>query len=198
MMSLVSAYKRSRANGGNTLAAVASHSGLQVANLSTIENGKRIPRVDTLEKAIRATGKKFVPVSNLSASAAEISEEIETELARGRVNDLFRFVVQLADNLAAADSVEDFYALVIEPAVSTGNQDWDSAIEAVTQFRANQRGWPTPSWCNKSILQSPISLEQCVWVGVPSALGAVRGDYQTAPEFTSRGIFVALDDLESI
>lgn len=197
-MSILSAYKRSRSLAGLSLTEVSDRSGLLLPNLSAIESGKRIPRVDTLEKALRAAGKKFVPVANLRASAAEVAEDIEIEIAAGREHDLFRFVVQLADNLAASQTVEDLYALVIEPAQSTGRQAWDATIAGVVEYRLNQRNWPVPSWTQSSVLETPISATDAEWVGVPTELNFIRGEYKSSDEFIRRGVFVALEDLESI
>lgn len=197
-MSLVQSVKRARKTSGLTLTEAAERAGLQVSNLSAIESGKREPRAETLDRVMRAARKKFIAVPGGPKSASELAEDIWFEIQRGFTHDLFRLVIQLSDNLVAARGVTEHYALVLEAPDSTGDWQLDAAIAGVVEYRLAQRQLPAPEWVLDSIVSQPTDPDELPWVGMPDAWLSLRRHYRTNEHFTSRGVYVTLEDLESV
>ena len=197
-MSLVATVKRARKTAGLSLTEVAERSGLQLSNLSAIEAGKREPRAETLDRVAHATRRQFVAVPHVGMTAAEAAEEIYVAIQRGFESDLIRIAIQLNDNLVGAMGVTARYALVLETPDSTGRRVWDAVIAGIVEYRFKQFGFAAPDWVAATVLTDEVPFEALEWPSTALELRLDKSFWRTDEAFTRRGVFFAIDDLESI
>lgn len=196
-MSLVATVKRARKTAGLSLTEVAERSGLQVSNLSAIEAGKREPRAETLDRVAKATRRQFVAVPYVGMTAAEAAEEIDVAIQRGFESDLIRIAIQLNDNLVGAKGVTACYSLVLETPDSTGRRVWDAVIAGIVEFRFRQFGLAAPDWVAATVLTEKVPFEALEWPTTALGLTFDKSLWQTDDAFARRGVFFAIEDLES-
>ena len=186
-MTVIAALRRTRTRTGRTLSVVADHAGLTRTNLSTIEHDRRAPRSDTIDRLAAALGITLIPVATGGRSTvAEAAEHTAAALAAGDTDRAYSSVVQLANDL---DTATGYLRVVLaaEPAppVAPG---WDAFIAAVTAWRLEQAGLPTPDWL-AGTLDSPT------WTP-PGAVLPARAEHVPAA-FARRGVQVEEHELAS-
>ena len=68
--------RSSRLTSGISQGDLAARAKTSQPEISTIENGKRIPTVDTLERLLRQTGHRIIAVPGSGTDAAETADRI--------------------------------------------------------------------------------------------------------------------------
>ena len=145
-MTASSLFLRSiRRSHGLSQALVAQRALTSAPSLSHIENGRRDPSADTLDRILRATGNRLGVVPSPRAGSLEAGAAIHDELAAGDMSAAYRSFIQFSDNLAAENGVTRVVLAANEPE-PTGSALWDAALAAVTEYWLGRDGLPLPEW----------------------------------------------------
>ena len=181
-----------RQQAGITQAQLAERTGIAVPNISAIEAGRRIPRFDTVQTLLSGMGVRLLPVEQGLSTVFEVSVYMHEYLAQGDISSCFRQWLQLANELAGADSVTRTL-LSYQAPTSTGSRQWDSALASLVEYRLNQLGAPLPTWLDEPSfrLESPESLQTHEHHNYPVDPSAV------AAEFLNRNILFPEESLVS-
>ena len=186
-MTASSLFLRSiRRSNGLSQAMVAQRASTSAPALSHIENGRREPSADTLDRILRATGNRLGVVPSPRAGSLEAGAAIHDELAAGNVPAAFRSFIQFSDNLAAEHGVVRVVLAANEPE-PTGSALWDAALAAVTEYWLARDGLPLPTWIDASTR----SLSQRTILSGNAYTQTIRDENVPAP-FARRN--VALDE----
>lgn len=157
--------------------------------ISTIESGKKIPTVATLERLLRQTGHRIIAVPGTGVDAAETADRIGSTES---TDSALRAFLDYSDSLAAKSGVDRVVLGIAEPH-PTGSAAWDAALAGLVDY-----------WFSKSKLPKPE------WINSPSRFLAAPqtphlGKYDPAPkhdevpaEFRRRNVLMERSTLESI
>ncbi len=193
-MSVTRSVANARTRAGLTITEVAARSGVGLTNLSAIENGRRVPRIETLERLAAAVGiSGFVPITLRGRyPAAHWAEQIVHAERIGNHSLAYRSFIQLADDLAAADAVNRVLLSAEPPAPSESR--WIDAVAAIVEQRLDEVSAPIPTWVLETSGQPGT-----VWdprrfnTPVP-----ISGDIaEASPPFQRRGVSIEANELES-
>lgn len=148
-MTVVAALRRTRARSGRTLVAVAKRAGITESNLSTIEHARREPRSTTIDRLAAALDVTLIPVATSGRNTvAEAGEHIAQALAAGDPPQAYRAALQLANDLGTSTPYLRLLLAAEPPApVAPG---WDALLAALTEWRLQQAGLPSPDWVRDS------------------------------------------------
>ncbi|MGV8912621.1 MAG: helix-turn-helix domain-containing protein [Rhodoglobus sp.] len=181
--------RSSRRASGVTQGALAARSRISQPNVSSIESGKRIPTVETLERLLRQTGHRLIAVSASGVDATETAERIGAATSR---DSALRAFLDFSDSLARATVIDRIILAASEPP-STASRFWDAALAALVDYRLSVASSPKPAWINSSLrtLANPQSSH--------------LGDYDLAPNITNipeaflrRNVMLERTTLESV
>ncbi|GAA1216936.1 helix-turn-helix transcriptional regulator [Rhodoglobus aureus] len=181
--------RASRRASGVTQGDLALRSRISQPNVSSIENGKRIPTVETLERLLRQTGHRLIAVSASGVDATETAERIATATSR---DSALRAFLDFSDSLANTTDIDRIVLTVTEPP-STGYPSWDAALAALVDYWLSQATLPAPVWISSPsrFLDAPDSPQ--------------LGKYDLAPEvakvpteFLRRNVLLELSTLTSV
>jgi transcriptional regulator with XRE-family HTH domain len=159
------------------------------AQISTIESGKKIPTVDTLERLLRQTGHRIIAVPGTGTDAAETAERIASSSSR---DSALRAFLDYSDSLAAATGVDRVVLAVAEPR-PTGSPAWNAALAALVDYWFGKARLPKPTWINSRsrYLASPQSPQLSEYDLAP--------DLENVPvEFRRRQVLLERSTLESV
>jgi transcriptional regulator with XRE-family HTH domain len=128
-------------------------------DISTIEAGKRIPTVDTLERLLRQTGHRIIAVPGVGPDAIETAERISVALKSNSTDSALRAFLDYSDSLHRAKGVDRVVLTVTEPH-PTGSRAWDAALAAVADYWLSKSNLPKAGWINAprrtlSLAESP-------------------------------------------
>lgn len=184
---LSEAARRSRGVSQTTLAEKSGH---HAANISAIESGRRVPRVDTLDRILRTSGARLTISPTLRSTALEAGAEIRRALRNGDTGQAFRTWLAFNDDLAA-ETPTHRVVLTAYPPQSTGDALYDAALAALAEYRLTEASAPLPDWVgNTPGLAQPRVLTDSQYV--------TAGDLGVVPEpFRRRGVLIDIDSLQS-
>jgi transcriptional regulator with XRE-family HTH domain len=185
---IAGAVRRSRRNP-QTL--VASRSGEAASNLSTIENGRRSPRADKLDRILRASDARLAAIPTTRAGVLEVSTEIRHALTTSDNGGAFRSWLAYSDSLAAENAVNRV-VLAAFPPEPTGSLVYDAALAAVTEYRLHETGSPIPDWVG----ETPTLVEPTVFAD--SKYVTSVDPHEVAEPFLRRGVLIPESTLESV
>lgn len=148
-MAATSFLRGARASRRLTQDHVARVAGTSVPNVSSIEAGRRIPRVDTLDRLLRATGSRLGVLPTTREGALEASIEIRAAIEGNDADAAFRAWLTYSDALAVESAVNRV-VLAAHPPQPTGTDVYDAALAAVSEFRLQEVDAPIPDWVNDS------------------------------------------------
>ncbi|HEV7813422.1 MAG TPA: helix-turn-helix transcriptional regulator [Leifsonia sp.] len=180
--------RSSRLASGITQGDLAVRAKTSQPEISTIESGKKIPTVDTLERLLRQTGHRIIAVPGSGADATETAERIASSSSN---DSALRAFLDYSDGLARAAGVDRVVLGIAEPP-STGSAAWDAALAALVDYWLGKSRLPKPEWINSRsrFLVTPRSPQ--------------LGEYDLAPEladvpqeFRRRNVLVERATLES-
>lgn len=181
--------RSSRLASGITQGDLAARAKTSQPEISTIESGKKIPTVDTLERILRQTGHRIIAVPGAGIDAAETADRISSATSR---DSILRAFLDYSDSLAAATGVDRVVLGIAEPH-STGSPAWDAALAALVDYWFSRSRLPKPNWISSHsrFLASPQSPQ--------------LGEYDLAPtlenvpaEFRRRNVLMERSTLESV
>jgi transcriptional regulator with XRE-family HTH domain len=138
--------RSSRLASGITQGDLAARAKTSQPDISSIESGKRVPTVDTLERLLRQTGHRIIAIPGAGVDAAETAERITYATSR---DSALRAFLDYSDSLAAASGVDRVVLGIAEPH-STGSTSWDAALAALVDYWFSRSRLPKPDWINSS------------------------------------------------
>jgi transcriptional regulator with XRE-family HTH domain len=139
---IAGAVRRARRNP-QTL--IASRTGEAASNLSVIEHGRRLPRVDKLDRILRASDARLAAIPTTRSGALEASTEIRRALSDSDNGKAFRSWLAYNDSLAAENAVNRV-VLAAFPPEPTGSALYDAALAGVSEYRLRETNSPVPQW----------------------------------------------------
>lgn len=169
---------------------VAAESGNPAANISAIEAGRRVPRVDTLDRILRASGARLAIVPTTRAGVLEVSTEIRRALTDGDRRRAFRAWLALNDSLAVESAVNRV-VLAAFPPEPTGDELYDAALAALVEHRLLEASAPLPAW----VEVAPPLRESRLLADSSYVTEAVLGT--VPPTFARRGVLIDEISLQS-
>ena len=181
--------RSSRLASGITQGDLAARAKTSQPEISTIECGKMIPTVETLERLLRQTGHRIIAVPGAGVDAAKTADRIGSTKSR---DSALRAFLDYSDSLAAAQGVDRMVLGIADPH-STRSAAWDAALAALVDYWLSKSRLPKPEWINSRarFLATPQSPQ--------------LGEYDLAPmldevpaEFRRRNVLVERSTLESV
>lgn len=170
---------------------VAERSGEAVPNLSSIENGRRTPRADKLDRILRAADARLVVAPTTRVSALETSTDIRHALRAGDARRAFRAWLAYGDALAAENAVNRV-VLAAFPPEPTGSPIFDAALASLTELRLHEVNGPVPDWA----ADAPALDNEAVLADSPFVRSV---DPASVPdEFRRRGVLIPRETLRSV
>lgn len=164
-----------RARSGLTKQGFAAAAGTSRAALDQIEKGQRVPRVDTLTRAIEASGHRLeVTLHPATTGADEPAATLAGALAEVGIADpefTWRWLVSdfLANVIVPASRAARLAALADEPE-PTGRGGWDAFAAALAEHVAFHAQIPVPRWVDHPSRSGP----EAFWWPVHGSLASMR------------------------
>lgn len=181
--------RSSRLASGITQGELATRAKTSQPEISTIESGKRVPTVETLERLLRQTGHRIIAIPGVGTDAAETADRIARSSS---TNGAVRAFLDYSDSLARAKGVDRVVLGISEPH-STGSAAWDAALAGLVDYWFSRSKLPKPGWINdpSRTLNSPEAPQ--------------LGRYDLEPlldevprEFLNRNVLIERRTLESV
>lgn len=170
---------------------VATRAGEAASNLSSIENGRRTPRVDTLDRILRASDARLAVVPTTRAGALEASTAIRNALRAEDFRGAFRAWLSYNDALAAEIPVNRV-VLAAFPPEPTGSALFDAALASLTELRLREVRAPIPAWAT----EAPPLVDEAVFADSRYVRSV---DRESVPaEFRRRGVLIPSESLDSV
>ncbi len=181
--------RSSRLASGTSQGDLAIRAKTSQPEISTIESGKRIPTVDTLERLLRQTGHRIIVIPGSGTDAAETADRIATATT---TDEELRAFLDYSDSLSRAVGVDRVVLGIAEPH-PTGSPGWDAALASLVDFWFSRSRLPKPRWVKAAsrTLADPQSPQ----------LGAhdLSPDVANVPrEFLRRNVLLERSTLESV
>lgn len=185
-----SLLRASRLASGLTQVGLAARAETSQPEVSSVESGRRIPTVDTLERLLRQTGHRMVAVPDVGNDADETAARIAR--AHDSADAALRAFLDYSDVLARADGTSRVLLSALEPR-PTGSRAWDAALAGLVDYWLSKSRLPKPTWISRSGRT----------LGDTEAPGLSRYDLQPDPadvphEFLRRNVLIARSTLESV
>jgi len=189
MTNVAHLVRSTRKSAGLTQAELAARAAIPQSSISVIETGHRKPSIELVDRLLASVGQHLVPLPTRTPTVAESADEIRDILEAGRTGRLFRSLVQISNNLAAATPPVRV-ALAITPPPLTGHSGADAFIAAAVDWHLNGDHLPCPEWVNDVNRASRVE-----WAadGHPENADLVRED--TPDPFRRRGVLISAVDL---
>jgi transcriptional regulator with XRE-family HTH domain len=184
--------RSSRIASGITQGDLAARARTSQPEISTIESGKRIPTVDTLERLLRQTGHRIIAIPGAGTDAAETAERIAAASAIRSGDSALRAFIDYSDSLARASGVDRVVLGIAEPR-PTGSPAWDAALAALVDYWFSRAKLPKPEWIHSPsrTLPEPRSPQLSAY-DLPPDLA------QVPREFLKRNVLLERRTLESV
>ncbi|MHB1173001.1 MAG: helix-turn-helix domain-containing protein [Lacisediminihabitans sp.] len=191
-MSASTLLRASRLSTGISQGDLAARAQTSQPDISTIERGKRIPTVDTLERLLLQTGHRIISVPGLGPDAVDTADRIAGAVRSQSRDTALRAFLDYSDCLSAVTGTNRVVLTASEPP-ATGSRAWDAAIASVTEFWLNKGKLPKPDWVKdpKRYLASPESPHLGGYDLEPDVTNV-------PPEFLRRNVLLELATLESV
>jgi transcriptional regulator with XRE-family HTH domain len=191
-MSASALLRSSRLASGISQGDLALRAKTSQPEISTIESGKRVPTVDTLERLLRQTGHRIIAVPGTGTDAAETADRIARAIARPTDDSALRAFLDYSDSLSRATGVDRVVLGIAEPR-PTGSRDWDAGLAALVDYWFSKSRLPEPAW-----ISSPSRS-----LTTPSAPHLTDYDLKpdranVPPEFLRRNVLIERSTLESV
>jgi transcriptional regulator with XRE-family HTH domain len=181
-----------------SLRELALRAGTSSATLSNYEQGRKEPRLSTLERIAEALGKSLEltvvpdPQAELRGrrTAAEASKDVAAAVRRLDDETAFRRCLELLDDLR--DAPPAGIALLTENAAEfTGDGRYDALIAAIVEDRCVEAAVRTPRW----VYEPARSINDGWYVAGLKSLEA-DADEETTPVFRRHGVLILANEFE--
>lgn len=184
--------RSSRLTSGISQGDLASRARTSQPEVSSIESGRRVPTVDTLERLLRQTGHRLVAVPGVGTDAPETAERIASALRSDSADSALRAFIDYSDNLARHSGTSRFALGIAEPR-PTGSLAWDAALAALVDYWFSKSRLPKPEWT-----EAPSRV-------LPQPESPQLGEYDLEPdlddvpaEFRRRNVLIERSTLASV
>jgi transcriptional regulator with XRE-family HTH domain len=137
--------RSSRLASGISQGDLALRSNTSQPDISTIESGRRVPTVDTLERLLRQTGHRLIAIPGSGTDAAETAERISAAGHPDSADSPLRAFLDYSDSLARAAGIDRVVLGIAEPHL-TGVPAWDAALAALVDYWFTKSRLPKPAW----------------------------------------------------
>ncbi len=179
-----------RGDAALSLRELASRADLAVSTIHRIEQGELHPTVDTLERIVRAAGRRLtldVPLDH-SSSVLGLGLSIRTDLTAGDPSAIVRKAAELVHRFRSAN-VDQRLMLAAEPP-PTGRVEWDAFLGGVTEWLATTAGVEPPAW-----VSAPGRFLQRGWWVTPMASMRAWEYAGTPVSLQRRGVYLHRESL---
>ena len=137
--------RAARSNRGISQRALAHAAGIHQPRIAALESATEDATVDRLAKLLRALGTQLTLVpSNLRAVWAA-ADDVRRALAEHDERSAWREIIQLNDDLRAADAAT-CVTLAVTPPALTGHAHFDALLAAITDAALTDRRLSRPAW----------------------------------------------------
>jgi transcriptional regulator with XRE-family HTH domain len=161
------------------------------ATLSRIENDRRQPSVDLLERLLSRTQHSIVLVPTVRKDAATIGAIISEALDADDIRTAYRQLIQLADNLAEVHGALRVGLTLAEPP-PFAEPGWGAALAAIAAYRLDEADLPHAEW-----IDAPSRFLAAPWQP-PTGGIRTRVDASRVPEeFARRNVLIEAETLVS-
>lgn len=137
--------RASRLSRGISQAALAARARTSQPDVSSIESGKRIPTVDTLERLLQQTGHRLLAVPSIGPDAVDTANRIASALRGPGRDAALRAFIDYSDQLARTSGADRVVLAFVEPP-ATGSAAWDAALAAVADHWLSTGKLPKAKW----------------------------------------------------
>lgn len=164
-------------------APLAARARIPQSSISVIETGRRTPTIELIDRLLASVGQHLARLPTRTPTVAESADEIRDLLREVHSGRLFRSLIQISNNVAAADPPIRA-ALAVTPPPLTGHADADAFIAALVDWRLHDDDLPCPDWVN-----DPARILRTEWVadGHPESADLIRSDSPNAVSPARRG-----------
>lgn len=169
-MSASGILRSTRTSRGLSQRALAQAASVHQPGVAAVESGSEDATVSRLEHLLKELGSRLTAIPTTRRPVWEAGEDVRCALRARDERTAWREVIQLNDDLRAADRATRV-ALAIAPPGRTGDPRFDALIAAVTDAALVDARLPRPSWLDESpwTLTEPWDVEE-----VPSLRAAAR------------------------
>ena len=182
--------RSARCAAGLTQKGVAARTRIAQPNVSRLESGSHGASTETVDRLVRASGFRLTVLPGVGLDVIGASDEVRSALAGGDEDRAYRFVIQLADDLASLHGAERVAACVAPP-VPSDDERFDAFIAGVVETRLDAEHLPHPVW-----LEHIAPLTNPWWVDHYTA-GLDWVAASTPPPLRRRGVLIDAAELIS-
>ena len=184
--------REARRNRGLSQRALAERSGAVQPTISALERGRHDPGVATLERFLGASGARLAVLPTRVRPVADAADAIRGLIAEHQVDDAFRELIQIADDLAAENGAVRV-ALAVTPPAPVGDRRFDAFLAAVVEHRLSEQDLVLPEWTAE-----PQRACEEPWFVSELPAYVARARHESPPAFARRGVFLVVDELSSV
>lgn len=190
-MSASTLLRSSRAARGLSQRDLAAACGVRQPGVAAVESGAEDATVGRLERLLAGLGRQLTLLPSGPRPVWAAAEDVRNALADHDERSAWREVIQLNDDLRAAEPATRVALSVTAPA-PTGDPRFDALLAAVTDFVLSRSRLPRPSWLTEDewTLAQPWDVED-----VPALRVAARA--ATPASIKRHGIYLDHTVLES-
>lgn len=191
-MTASSLLRSTRTSRGVSQRALAAAANVRQPGVAAVESGSEDATVSRLERLLAELGSQLTVLPSRLRPVWAAGEDVRRALDSDDMRGAWREVIQLNDDLRAADKATRV-ALAIAPPGRTGMPTFDALLAAVTDCVLTDARLPRPAWLDEApwTLEEPWDVEE-----VPSLQQAARD--ATPGAIRRHGIFLDRAVLESV
>lgn len=188
-MNTATLIREARRRAALSQEALARRAGTSQPTLASYESGRLVPRIDTVQRILEATGHELsltaLPMVRRGAEPiSEVSRGLREILQREGARGAWRRLLDFVDDVRGSPRPGQEYLVADEPP-PTGDARFDAAIAALIEFLCDEMGLPWPDWTD-----APERFIEPWWFvsGLP---GYEAMAFRDSPvEFKRHGVFV--------
>ncbi|HEY7824538.1 MAG TPA: helix-turn-helix transcriptional regulator [Acidimicrobiia bacterium] len=184
--------RAARSNRGISQRALAHAAGIHQPRIAALESATEDATVDRLAELLRALGTQLTLVPSHLRPVWAAAHDVRRALAEYDERSAWREIIQLNDDLRAADAAT-CVTLAGTPPALTGHANFDALLAAITDAALTDRRLPRPAWLDDERwrLSEPWDVED-----VPALQQGAR---RSTPKAIRRhGIYLDRAVLESV
>lgn len=191
-MSAAGLLRSTRTSHGLSQRALATAAGVRQPGVAAVESGAEDATVTRLEHLLAELGSRLSVLPTRLRPVWAAGEDVRQALSRADERTAWREVIQLNDDLRAADRATRV-ALAVAPPGRTGDARFDALVAAVTDCALADGRLPRPAWLDEPAwsLTEPWDVEQ-----VPALRDAARE--ATPPSIRRHGVYLDGAVLDSV
>ncbi|MBM3669632.1 MAG: helix-turn-helix domain-containing protein [Actinobacteria bacterium] len=192
MMTASALLRAARSHRGISQRALADAAGIHQPRVAALEGATEDATVNRLAELLRVLGAQLTLVPSELRPVWAAADDVRRALGKDDERTAWREIIQLSDDLRAADAAT-CVTLAIAPPALTGDPHFDALLAAITDAALTDRQLPRPEWLDDERwrLAEPWDVED-----VPALQRAAR---KATPAASKRhGIYLERAVLESV